>query len=1068
MKYRAFLSYSHRDAAIADWFFRKLEAYRTPRALVGTASRDGTVPARLAPLFRDREELPTASNLGAVIQDALEQSHYLVVLCSPHSAASRYVNEEILSYKRMGRSDHILAIIIAGEPNASEATSGFDPDQECFPPALRYALGPDGELSTLRQEPIAADARPGKDGRSRALLKTVAGLLGVGFDDLYQREARRQRSRRLLAGAAALLVATSGFLIWQRFGVEQEKATQASAQADQARIRTDLESANSLLQRNEPIEALRLLVDVADSGLGQESADDRRRLTSLLNRALAVATPVAFNLELPFEAERIVPLDQGGVLVWSDELGRVAAFRADGQPMADFTLPGPNGIVSQRWFADAGQSSVTAIRLERDFEANQCQLNRFQVAIAGGAVTRSDPAPFDCELGLSLVDADWYPSPLLADRARSADGRQVLLSTYEGIAQFDLHDGSVAVRGMAGENHRPFYAGAHSVMVLESQRATLLDATEFADGPLTTVDLPSTFCANGQVLSLEDSRRAPRNHRIHLDPVDARLVVSLTGLDAQGQEDDSLCLLNIDLKTRQAGQLVSLRRPDDQPLAEDALERLGNLQPPVLVADGASLIYTDLDSADLADGDSGLLLRISDYQVGTESGAQLDTSGRVSAVAFGTAEQAIWLIDQGTRLRKLQLPRPPQAIDVGHEIDGVQRGRGSFAVTGYDDSGLRLTLLTAEPDALATALMTRIDLGSRPIDVLWHDGPGLWSVSSRLEDAVDLKLIRAADPGNPVVADLYAVNEFGLVDDTPQQPVPLGRSLLVPVAEGYDIYDTQLQRAHCPTPDVQVVAAASLGGDRALLGVIQPAAAERWGAELRIIESAARPCLTRTLQRWESATLVSMQLRESPAGVIVHASGHEVQPEWTWVDRSESLSTLTVTGELDLDAQILPNQDGSSFAVVSPYARQLQWLRPGLADGGSANTALAVDISAFSVRLGRDDRYLYDHDSLQWLVDDSRCTNVSDASEVSLSPNGALLAIRDFDSIRVLDMDSCTESYRTDSSAATTVLIDDDGSLVWSEASSLYASQLFQPLEATLPAARAIVAANRPGTSEAP
>jgi tetratricopeptide (TPR) repeat protein len=73
-------------------------------------------------------------------------------------------------------------------------------------------LGADGELSTVRTEPIAADARPGKDGRNNAKLKLIAGLLGVGFDALRQREQHR-RQRQLFAiasGAIAGMVLTSG------------------------------------------------------------------------------------------------------------------------------------------------------------------------------------------------------------------------------------------------------------------------------------------------------------------------------------------------------------------------------------------------------------------------------------------------------------------------------------------------------------------------------------------------------------------------------------------------------------------------------------------------------------------------------------------------------------------------------------------------------------------------------------------------------------------------------------------------------------------------------------------
>jgi len=208
MKYHAFISYSHADEKWGSWLHRSLETYRTPKALIGKATNRGEpVPERVFPIFRDREELPTSSDLGATISNALEEARYLIVICSPASARSRWVNEEIKSFKKLGRSNRILALIVEGEPNAAEGKSGVDADQECFPQALKHPLGTDGELDLSElSEPIAADVRPGKDGKNDGLLKLLAGLLGVNFDDLKRRDEirRRKRQRALLATAGAL------------------------------------------------------------------------------------------------------------------------------------------------------------------------------------------------------------------------------------------------------------------------------------------------------------------------------------------------------------------------------------------------------------------------------------------------------------------------------------------------------------------------------------------------------------------------------------------------------------------------------------------------------------------------------------------------------------------------------------------------------------------------------------------------------------------------------------------------------------------------------------------------
>jgi len=197
-------SYSHSDARWAAWLHRRLEGYRVPGRLRGSDGQFGALPDRLIPIFRDREELASAGELGPKIHAALSDSAALIVICSPEAAASRWVNEEILTFKRLADRDRVYCLIVAGEPHAGG-------DRECFPLALRFALNADGSLGTNPAEPIAADIRPGKDGKSLALLKILSGLLGVELDSLRQREAQR-RHRRLLAvtaSAVAIMLVTS-------------------------------------------------------------------------------------------------------------------------------------------------------------------------------------------------------------------------------------------------------------------------------------------------------------------------------------------------------------------------------------------------------------------------------------------------------------------------------------------------------------------------------------------------------------------------------------------------------------------------------------------------------------------------------------------------------------------------------------------------------------------------------------------------------------------------------------------------------------------------------------------
>lgn len=220
-KYRAFLSYSHRDKAWGEWLHRALENYVIGRDLVGRSTPVGPVPPRLRPIFRDREDFSAGPSLAAQTIAALEASQFLIVVCSPNAAKSEYVNEEVRRFKVLGRSDYIIPVIVAGTPGV--------PDDECFPPALRFKVGEDGALTDQREEPIAADARASGDGKGLATSKIVAGLLSTGLDEIVRRAERERRRRsRFWAALAGIFLAlgvvatASAVYAWQQLKTNEE------------------------------------------------------------------------------------------------------------------------------------------------------------------------------------------------------------------------------------------------------------------------------------------------------------------------------------------------------------------------------------------------------------------------------------------------------------------------------------------------------------------------------------------------------------------------------------------------------------------------------------------------------------------------------------------------------------------------------------------------------------------------------------------------------------------------------------------------------------------------------
>jgi tetratricopeptide (TPR) repeat protein len=207
-QYKAFISYSWSDKQWAGWLHRALETYHTPKELVGQpAANGGEVPARLHPIFKDREEEAAGHGITAAIEAGMGASEFLIVICSPRSAQSEWVNREIAWFKRNRDPHKILAVVVDGEPGAT-----FMPGreaEECFPQALLFKVDETLALTNEREDsPLAADARYEGDGKNGAKLKLAAAMLGVGLDDLVRRDERRQQRRTRIIVTVSLALAT--------------------------------------------------------------------------------------------------------------------------------------------------------------------------------------------------------------------------------------------------------------------------------------------------------------------------------------------------------------------------------------------------------------------------------------------------------------------------------------------------------------------------------------------------------------------------------------------------------------------------------------------------------------------------------------------------------------------------------------------------------------------------------------------------------------------------------------------------------------------------------------------
>jgi tetratricopeptide (TPR) repeat protein len=290
-RYYAFLSYSHKDKELADWLHRELERFRVPRSIAGTLTANGVVPRRLSPIFRDEQDLSAGGDLAEEIKAALAASQFLVVLCSPMAAKSRWTNQEIESFKRTRPEGCVLAAVVAGEPFVSDMPGRED--EECFPPALRYKYNRRGHQTTKRAEPLAADFRQDGEGKRLAFLKLVAGMLGVGLDELVRREQTRRQRRLAWVAAASLagMTLTSGLAVVALQARDAARDQRREAEGLVAFMLGDLKD------KLEPIGKLDALDGVGSRVLAYYSNQDASELTDAAltqrSKALSLMAQVA-------------------------------------------------------------------------------------------------------------------------------------------------------------------------------------------------------------------------------------------------------------------------------------------------------------------------------------------------------------------------------------------------------------------------------------------------------------------------------------------------------------------------------------------------------------------------------------------------------------------------------------------------------------------------------------------------------------------------------------------------------------------------------------------------------
>ncbi len=245
MKYDAFISYRHceLDQFVAVTLHKELEAFRLPKSIQKQLETKGIAKKKIERVFRDRDELPITNNLADPITNALRNSEFLLVICSPRLSESMWCRKEIETFISMHGRERVFAVLIEGEPD------------ESFPEELLYeerkTVDANGveKVERIPIEPLAADVRGKNKSEIRKKIKEevirlAAPMFGCSYDDLKQRH-RERMMRRLITGACVVsavfgsfgIVSTTMALRIQKQSEQiQEQSAEIQSQADQIEL----------------------------------------------------------------------------------------------------------------------------------------------------------------------------------------------------------------------------------------------------------------------------------------------------------------------------------------------------------------------------------------------------------------------------------------------------------------------------------------------------------------------------------------------------------------------------------------------------------------------------------------------------------------------------------------------------------------------------------------------------------------------------------------------------------------------------------------------------------------
>jgi WD40 repeat protein len=318
-RYDAFISYSKSaDATLSAVLQEALHRFAKP-----------WYRRRALRVFRDATTLSPDTPLPIALESAIRDSGFFILMASPRSAASPWVQREVEHWLQGHGVKRLILVLTDGSLNWSDTTGDFDPEESTsLPPPLFGAFDAEPLFLDLRNLDTSTPALRDDPSVQDAVATIASVIRGRPKDDVVGEDlAQHRRTLRIAWSAAGLLavlaVATSLASMW---AVQQrDAALQREREARAGQLASD--ASRLLTEQPEALELATLLaiesIKRAPVGNGQEALASATRL--LPGRVAESYGGMVEVLEFSPDNRWLARGDaQMGVMAWDLEKGELS------------------------------------------------------------------------------------------------------------------------------------------------------------------------------------------------------------------------------------------------------------------------------------------------------------------------------------------------------------------------------------------------------------------------------------------------------------------------------------------------------------------------------------------------------------------------------------------------------------------------------------------------------------------------------------------------------------------------------------------------------------------------